>query len=136
MFNVKTTASLYFLAFIFFYFVFGLYANGSSSTLDLWTSIQIFVACLLIGFGQCIIIPKKDLTVPRILLWGLWSLFVTIIFSEYFHWFNSYPKSFSIIFYSIITISFLFFWRVLYWQLQKETKVLNDALNKFKENKK
>ena len=94
---------------------------------------QFIIACFLIGLGQGLIIPKNDISVPRILLWGLLSMLITVGFSEGFRWFNSYPRWYSLIFYSVIAISFIFMWLAFYWRLQRETKVLNDALNKFKE---
>lgn len=132
MFDVKTTGCIYFVAFVFFYLVYGNIVPGRSTTLDFWTSMQIMIACLLIGFGQGLIIPKDNICVPRILLWGLWSIIVTISFSEGFHWFNTYPRWYNLTFYGIIAVSFLFMWLALYWRLQRGTKELNDALNKFK----
>ena len=132
LFDVKTTACVYFVTFVFFYLVYEIIDPSSSTTLDLWTSMQILIACLLIGFGQGLILTRNGLSVLRIFLWGVWSLFITISFSEGFHWFNRYPRWYSLTFYGIIAISILFIWLVLDWRLQRETQELNDALNKFK----
>ena len=133
IYDVKTTGCIYFVAFVFFYLVYGFIDPGNATTLDSWTCMQFIIACFLIGLGQGLIIPKNDISVPRILLWGLLSMLITVGFSEGFRWFNSYPRWYSLIFYSVIAISFIFMWLAFYWRLQRETKVLNDALNKFKE---
>jgi hypothetical protein len=133
MFDVKTTGCIYFVAFVFFYLVFGVINPSLSTTLDFWTSMQIMLACLLIGFGQGIILPKNNLSVPRIIIWGIWALVVTVSFSEGFQWFQLYPRWYSFGFYSIIAISFIFFWLALNWRLERETKELNHALGKYKQ---
>jgi hypothetical protein len=136
LYEVKSTACLYFAAFVFFYLFYGVIDPGTSASLDFWTAIQIFAACLLIGFGQVLIQPKKLLTVPRIILWGVWSAVITVGFTEAFHWFGTYPVWYRLVFYCIIAVSFVFLWLTLYWQLQKETKALNDALKIFQESSK
>jgi uncharacterized membrane protein YjfL (UPF0719 family) len=135
LFDIKTTTCIYFVVFVFFYLVYGGIDPDSSTMLEFSTSVQILFACLLIGFGQALILPKNELSVPRILLWGGCSLIVTIGFTEGFKWFGTYPKWYSIVFYGIIAISFLFIWLAFYWRSQSETKELNEALNKFKEKK-
>jgi hypothetical protein len=136
LYEAKTTACLYFAAFTFFYLFYGVIDPSKSKSIDFWTALQLYAACLMIGFGQVLIQPKKLLTVPRILLWGVWSAFVTVGFVEGFHWFTGYPAWYRFVFYSIIAVSFVFLWLTLYWQLQKETKTLNDALKEFKEKNK
>jgi hypothetical protein len=133
MYEAKTTAGIYFLAFVFFYLVFGVFDTENAITLSFWTSMQIFLASLLIGLGQSFLLSNNELTVPRISLWSVWALGVTIGFSEGFGWFESYPGWYSLIFYSLITISFFFSWLALNWRLQKESDVLNDALTDYKE---
>ena len=132
IFDVKTTGCIYFVAFVFFYLAFGIINPANSTVIDFWTFMQIMLACLLIGFGQGSILPKNDLSIPRILLWGVRSLLVTITFSEGFHWFNMHPRWYSLVFYGVIAVSFFFFWLAFYWRLQRETRELNDALNKFR----
>lgn len=131
MFDVKNTGGIYFIAFVFFYLVFGVFEPGSSITLDFWTAMQIFAACLLIGFGQGLLL-KKELSHSRMFLWGIWALLVTVGFSEGFGWFALYPEWYRYVFYSMITISFFFYWLALSWRLQKETKMLNEALVRYK----
>ncbi|WP_428910760.1 hypothetical protein [Niallia sp. Krafla_26] len=134
MFDVKTTGCIYFVAFVFFYFVFGVINDRYWVTLDFWTSMQIMLACLLIGVGQGIFLPKNHLSLPRIIIWAVWALLVTVGFSEGFQWFQMYPRWYSFGFYSIIAISFFFFWVALNWRLERETKELNHALVKYKKN--
>ncbi|HHY83709.1 MAG TPA: hypothetical protein GX505_13680 [Clostridiales bacterium] len=136
MYELKSTVGIYFMAFVFFYLFYGVFDNTISQTLDFWTVIQMFSACMLIGFGQGLFQLRKYFTIPRILLWGLMSMIVTIGFSEFFNWFDSYPVWYRIVFYSIILISFVLMLLTLYWQLQKETKNLNEALRKYKESRK
>lgn len=133
MFNVKITGCFYFVAFVFFYLVFGVLDMATTPSLNFWTSVQMFIACLGIGFAQGIIIPKNNLSVARILIWCFVSIIITIFFSEWFEWFSMYSNWYSYVFYSCIAISFFFYWLALSWQLQRETKQLNDALYKFKE---
>lgn len=66
IFDVKTTGCIYFVAFVFFYLAFGIINPANSTVIDFWTFMQIMLACLLIGFGQGFILPKNDLSIPRI----------------------------------------------------------------------
>ncbi|MFF5994008.1 hypothetical protein AAGS61_04490 [Lysinibacillus sp. KU-BSD001] len=133
MFDIKTTVGIYFLAFVFFYLVFGVLEPENATTLDFWTAMQIFTACWLIGMGEGLLLYKKDVSFSRILLWSVWAFFIMVGFSEGFGWFSHYTEWYRYIFYSMITISFFFYWLALDWRLQKETKDLNDALVKYKE---
>lgn len=136
MYEAKSVAGIYFLAFVFFYLVFGIFNPAQATTLDFWTSIQIFAACLLIGLGQSFLLSNHKVTITRILLWSVWSLLITVLFTEGFNWFHSYPGWYRFVFYGMIALSFLFYWLVLDWQLQRETRSLNHALSEYKEKNK
>jgi hypothetical protein len=133
MYDVKTTCCIYFVAFVFFYFGFGIMETTQPIILDFPTALQIMAACVLIGFGQGLLISKNNLTLPRVLIWGIWSFLVTIGFSSAFQWFDAYPDWYKIVFYSFIAISFILMFLALQWHLQRETKKLNEALYEFKE---
>lgn len=135
MYDAKMTAGIYFLAFVFFYLVFGVFDSETATSLTFWTSMQLFAASLLIGLGQGFILSNHELTLPRISFWSVWALGITVAFSESFGWFENYPLWYSMMFYSLITVSFFFYWLALHWRLQKESVELNNALIQFKENK-
>ncbi|WP_282155468.1 hypothetical protein [Cytobacillus gottheilii] len=134
MYESKATAGMYFIAFVFFYLVLGSIDKSMQTSLQFWTCIQLFLACLFIGLGQGIILSKRDLTVWRLILWSGWSLFITILFTEFFSWFAGYPNWYRYTFYGAITLSFIIFGLALKWKLNKETRELNMALHHYKEN--
>lgn len=133
MYDVKSIGCIYFVAFVIFYLAFGIFDKDMEVTLDFYTAMEIMVASLLIGFGKVLMIQNNNISIPRILIWGTWSLSITIGFSSGFQWFSMYPDWYKIVFYGIITISFLLVWFVLYFSMLKETMILNDALNNYKE---
>lgn len=133
MYDVKTTCCIYFVAFVFFYYGFGFMEAIKPITLDFYTTLQIMAACILIGFGQGVLVSKNNLTVSGVLIWGIWSFLVTIGFSTVFQWFDVFPDWYSIVFYCFIASSFILMFLALQWHLQRETKKLNEALYEFKE---
>jgi hypothetical protein len=132
MYDIKTTMSIYFVAFVFFYFGLGLIGTNKPITLNFLTTLQIMAACLLIGFGQGVIVSRNNVSLPRLLIWAVWSLLVTVGFSTAFQWFREFPLWYSIVFYCMITVSFIFMYLAFQWHLQRETKKLNEALSEYK----
>ncbi|MGP6147087.1 hypothetical protein [Jeotgalibaca sp. A122] len=135
MYEAKSAAGIYFVAFVFFYLFYGILEPNQASSLDFWTAIQIFAACLLIGLGQSFLLTN-NVTNSRITIWGCWSLSVTILFSELFQWFQSYPYWYRYVFYAAIALSLFFYWLALVWDLQRETKTLNRALEDYQQKNK
>ncbi len=68
IYEAKTTSGVYFLAFSVLYLFLGL-AVPERITIDLFTAIQMMIACFLIGFSQHIIIPYEKVTVKRAFIW-------------------------------------------------------------------
>lgn len=129
----KGTMGIFFSMFVFMYLVFGRMSVGSSIVLDLWTAVQMVSACLLIGFGQTIIISKESFQMNRSVIWLLWSSVVTVGFTVGFGWFAGFPLWCSIVFCSILIIGYSMVLLALYWQTEQETKKLNEHLRIYQE---
>lgn len=136
MYDAKSAAGIYFVAFVFFYLVFGVYDPARATTLDFWTSLQLFAACLLIGLGQSFLLSPDKVIPSRFAIWSAWSLIITVLFAEGFDWFHAYPDWYRFVFYGLIAVSFLLYWLALDWQLKRETKNLNHALHEYKQKNK
>lgn len=126
MYEAKLAAGIYFAAFVFFYLVFGVFNPGQATTLDFWTAIQFFAACLLIGMGKNFFLGDHATSPARLLMWSAWSLAVTVFFSGLFQWFQPYPAWYRLLFYGAITLSCLLYGLALKWQSQRESKDKSD----------
>ncbi|MGG0720543.1 hypothetical protein ABE096_23630 [Robertmurraya massiliosenegalensis] len=132
-FESKGTMGIYFSMFVFMYLVFGKISIGDSVVLDLWTAIQMVSACILIGFGQTIIMAKDSFHMYRSIAWLIWSSVVTIGFTLGFGWFDGFPLWSVIVFCSILVIGYSMLLLALFWQTEQETKKLNEHLKVYQE---
>jgi hypothetical protein len=130
IYEAKTTSGVYFLAFSVLYLFLGL-AVPEKITIDLFTAIQMMIACFLIGFSQHIIIPYEKVTVKRAFIWMVFSIIVTFGFSLGFAWFVGFPKWCAVVFYTFMIWGFAMMWLAVKWYSEKENKKLNENLKAY-----
>lgn len=131
IYETKLIVCLYFSAFVLLFLVFCSLATGEAVGVDLWTVVQMMLACLLIGFGKSLLLPEARLSARRGLLWGGWTTAVTVGFAWGFHWFAAYPAWCGIVFCAVAAFSTIFLWLAVLWDARKESRLLNGALQAY-----
>lgn len=126
--KAKYTMGLFFIVFVHMYLLFGWIHTGMQTTLDLITSLEMVIACFLIGVTQQIIVPRKHLTIKRAVVWILLGFAITLSFSIIFQWFAKFPAIYLQLFLSIVIIGMAAMILNYYFELIHETDKLNKQL--------
>ncbi|MDL2318643.1 hypothetical protein LJC74_06165 [Eubacteriales bacterium OttesenSCG-928-A19] len=133
--KAKYTMGILFVAFVFVYLFFGWISEGPMVTLDLFTSVQMLIACFLIGVLQQAILPAAKLSRVRGICWVLSGVLITLVFSLVFGWFDQLPLWCFIVFVVFIAIGMAAMIVGYYLELHRETKRLNRGLEQFRRQK-
>lgn len=133
IYNVKVTAGVYFMEFATLYLLFGL-SSETSIKLDLWTALQMLLACFIIGFSIFIITPYEKFSAKRASICTVLCSFTTIVFSIYFNWFEGFTNWSKIAFYLIIIVGFGLLWPAMKWYTEAEDKKLNYKLKEYQKS--
>lgn len=132
--GAKRIMGIYFLTFALVYLILGKIGTASDVTLDLWTALQMMVACMLIGYGQELIVPVARLSVKRAAWWMLWAVGVTIGSVLVWGWFDGFPPWCGIVFCVLMTLGLAALLLGLLYDSRRETRQLNEHLKAYQDN--
>lgn len=128
--EAKNTAALYFLASVIVYLGLGKITNSSDS-LNVWTALQMVIACSLIGFSQKLIVPLEKLDIKRSIIWIVLSSTIVISFALGFNWFGAFPLWCTILYCVVLVIGFAMLTIGLLFDSKRETQKLDAALKAY-----
>lgn len=129
--KVKEAMGLLFIAYVFFYLFFGLFAEPGFQGLDLFTCIEMAFATFFVGVIRQAVIPAGTWTIKRGVFWMLASEAITVGFSLVFHWFEGFPIWCALVFWGFMAFGFAFMILEYYFELHRETALLNRKLEQF-----
>jgi hypothetical protein len=129
--KAKSTMAIYFMAFTIFYFAIGKFGGVEGVSLSFWTALQMMVSCMIIGFGQTLIVPPEKLLIWRGVLWVAFASAVTIGFALLFRWFEGFPFWCVIAFCGVTPIGFAALLLGLVFDTRHETQKLNEHLKEY-----
>lgn len=124
----KSTMALYYMAFVLLYLILGKVSMQTSVSLDFATALQMMVVCVLIGFGQRIIVPVKRFGMMRCAVWVTWATLVTVGAVLVFKWFDGFPAWCGVLFCALMMFAFAALVLGLLFDSQRETRKLNEHL--------
>ncbi len=130
----KSTMAIYYVAFVLVYLFLGKISMETDVVLEFRTAIEMIIACMLIGFGQGLIVPVERLNLIRSAAWLAWSSAVTIGFMLAFNWFDGFPPWCGIAFSIFMILAFAALLLGLLFDYRRETRRLNEHLKKYQEN--
>lgn len=130
--KAKYTMGIFFVVFVLVYLLFGLLYDGVATALDFFTAVQMMFAGFFIGIAQQAIVPTDKLSKTRCVLWVAAGLIITLAFSLVFGWFSAFPLWCAIVFFLVLAVGMLAMLLGYYLDLRRETRMLNQQLDKFK----
>jgi hypothetical protein len=131
--KAKGTTGVYFMGFVCFYLVIGAVSGKVDVSIDIWKTMQMIVACIMIGFGQALIVPTEKLSVSRGVFWLALSSIVTIGFTLLFGWFEGFPAWCAIVFCGVLTVRLAAYLLGLLFDTRHETEKLNEHLKEYQQ---
>lgn len=133
--KAKELMGLLFTAYVFFYLFFGLFTEPGFQGLSLFTSIQMMFACAFVGVIRQAVIPTGVLNWVRAVIWVLSGVAITVGFSLFFGWFEGFPSWCVPVFWGVMAAGFAFMILEYYFELHRETVLLNLKLEQFQSAK-
>ena len=129
--KAKYTMAMLYIVFVYLYLLGNFTAAKQVVALDLPTSLEMMVTCLLIGMSQKLIVPLERLTVKRSLLWLVIGISLTAAANSIFQWFMLFPLWYNVLFIGIVGLGMVAMLVGYYFELQNETIQLNKQLEYF-----
>lgn len=129
--KAKYTMGILYLACTLVYLFFGAVSKGEKSTLDFFTAIEMMFCCFFIGIAQQGIVPMDKLTKPRCAVWIAAGFFISLAFSLLSGWFSAFPLWCLILFHALLALSMAALLLGHFIELHRETKILNQQLEKY-----
>lgn len=133
--KAKEAMGLFFMAYVFFYLFFGLFAEPGFQGLNLFTSIQMAFASFFVGMIRQAVIPAGILNRARAGLWVVSGEVITVGFSLFFGWFEGFPLWCALTFWGLMAFGFAAMILDYYFELHQETALLNQKLAQFQSGK-
>ncbi len=131
----KTTSGIYFVFYIIFYMLFSVLKYGFvNHSIDFITIIQMMSLCGILGLFQSIIFSKHNISLKRTSIWAIINICLSILFIEYFNWFDEFGNWCNLFMYIVNIIAICMFFIAFKISINYETKRMNKALQDFQSN--
>lgn len=129
--KAKYTMAMLYIVVVYLYLLGNFTVSKQAVALDLRTSLEMMVTCLLIGLSQKLIVPLERLTLKRSLLWLVIGICLTAAANFVFQWFMLFPLWYNILFIVVVGLGMMAMLLAYYFELQNETIQLNKQLEYF-----